>query len=138
MKQKFFLAVCLWLSATGVVSAQTLEVTPNRALVDESVVIRAAGLQPGEHVLIRAGLVDGAGQSWSSQAEFIADAQGRVDLSRQAPVKGSYNEISAMGLIWAMMPAEKHVTAYQSPHDFGSQAITFSLLRGSQQVAQAQ
>lgn len=137
-QQKSLFVVLLWLSAASTVSAQTLEVTPNRAFVDESVVIHAAGLLPNEHVVMHAELVDGASQSWSSQAEFIADAQGTVDLSKQAPVKGSYSEISAMGLIWAMMPSDKHVVSYQSPHDFAPQTITFSLMRGSQQVAQTQ
>lgn len=71
-------------------SAQTLQIFPSRVMVDESAVIRATGLQPNEHVVIQAELVDGRGQNWSSQAEFVADTQGAVDVSKQAPVCGSY------------------------------------------------
>ncbi len=136
MKQKCFLAACLFMS--GLASAQTLEITPNRVLVDEPAVIRASGLKPDEHILVRAELVDGAGQAWASQAEFVADAQGSVDLSRQAPVKGSYNEVSAMGLVWSMMPVEKQVTSYRPPPDFAAEVITFLLMRNGAQVARAQ
>jgi hypothetical protein len=37
-------AVCLWTCGLGALRAQTLEVTPQRLLADESATIRAAGL----------------------------------------------------------------------------------------------
>src|SRR5689334_1598061 len=70
----FVLAVC------GTALAQTLEVNPQRVLSDEPVVIRATSLQPGERVTIKADLEDGAGERWESEAEFVADAQGTVDV----------------------------------------------------------
>ena len=132
------LLLALGLCCLAQLSAQTLEITPNHVLVDESVVIRATGLQPNEPIAIHAQLTDGAGDTWESQAEFVADAQGAVDTSRQAPVKGSYKDVSAMGLVWSMMPAEKHVAAYRPPKDFASQSINFELLRGNQAIAHAQ
>jgi hypothetical protein len=91
----------------GGIAAQTLEVVPARAMADEAAAIRATGLGPNERVSIRAELTDGGGQSWASQADFVADAQGAVDASKQAPVAGSYKEVSAMGLVWSMMPVTK-------------------------------
>src|SRR5262249_40233693 len=32
---------------------------------------------------------------------FAADRDGRIDLTRMAPVKGSYKEAAAMGLFWS-------------------------------------
>jgi len=87
---------------------------------------------------IRATLVEGAERHWSAQAEFLADAQGDVDVSRQAPVKGSYNEVSALGLVWSMKPEEKNVARYESPHDLSPQIIQFQLLEADKQVASAQ
>jgi dienelactone hydrolase len=136
--QRFILAACLWTGGLGIASAQTLDIIPNRVLVDESAVIRARGLEPNERISIQAELVDGADEPWSSQAEFIADAQGAVDTSQQAPVKGSYEGVSAMGLIWSMKPAAKHVASYHTPRDLGSQIIKFHLMRNGQQVASAQ
>lgn len=118
--------------------AQTLQVSPSRVLVDEPTTIRAAGLQPSEHVSIQASLTDGAGQPWASQAEFAADAKGVVDLSIQSPLSGSYSDVSATGLIWSMMPRAKHVNSYDSPRELGPQLISFSLVRKGNTVATAQ
>ena len=137
MTQKLLLAMCLWASAVSVAYPQTLEVVPNRLLLDESAVIRATGLEPGEHVLLRAELVDGEGARWSSEAEFVADAQGIVDASKQAPVQGSYHDVSPMGLVWSMRPEEKHVASYQGVRDLGAQSIEFQLVRSGQQAATA-
>jgi dienelactone hydrolase len=130
-------AACLCTTGFGTLYAQTLEVIPDRLLMDEPTAIRAHGLQPNEHALIVAELSDGAGVRWTSQAEFIADADGTVDASKQAPAAGSYKEVSAMGLIWSMMPAEKKATRYQPPRDFGPQIIDIKLMRQGKQVSSA-
>src|SRR5208282_1399696 len=106
--------------------------------VDEVATIRATGLQPGERVSIRGELVDGEEHAWASEAEFVADLQGSVDTSKQAPEKGSYKEVSAMGLVWAMKPTEKHVESYAGPKELGAQTIRFQLLRKGQAIGSAQ
>lgn len=135
MVRRFILAGCLWAAGASIASSQTLTVVPSIVLVDESAVIRAEGLAPKEHVSIRAELVDGANEPWSSQAEFIADPEGAVDTSKQAPVKGSYSEVSAMGLVWSMMPDAKHVASYVPPRELAPQAIEFHLIRKGQEAA---
>lgn len=118
-------------------TAQTIEVTPARVLVDEMVVIRATGLSPNERVAVEAELVDGGENHWTSRAEFVADATGTIDVSKQAPVAGSYKDVSAMGLIWSMMPVDKKVPQYQPPKNFGPQSTEFRLLRNNQPVSSA-
>ena len=137
MKRLVFLTTWIFV-ATSLLAAQTLEITPNRALVDEQAVIRAKGLQPNEHVTIHAQLTDGGQQVWKSEADFVADADDVVDTSKQAPAKGSYREVSSMGLVWSMMPAEKKVVSYVSPHELQPQVINFGLMRNGQQVSTAQ
>jgi dienelactone hydrolase len=95
-------------------------------------------LRPGERISIAAALVDGAGQSWASQADFSADVEGNVDVSKQAPVSGSYKEASATGLIWSMRPAAKGVEVYRPPAIFTPQTIRFRLLRNGVELAAAQ
>jgi dienelactone hydrolase len=121
----------------AIASTQSLEVVPARAMADEAAVIRATGLAPGERVTIRAELTDGGGQSWASHADFVADRQGNVDASTQAPAAGSYKEVSAMGLIWSMMPVSKAVHAYMSPRALGTQSVDFHLWRQSKETAVA-
>jgi len=118
--------------------AQVLTVTPGSVLIDESANIRASGLRPNEHVTINADLVDGDDQRWESAAEFVADAQGNVDASAQAPVTGSYKVASAMGLIWSMTPVTKGAGLYRPPKDQGPQQIHFTLLKDGQAIATAQ
>jgi dienelactone hydrolase len=138
MKLILFITACLSASGASTLDAQMLGVTPNHVRSDETAAIRASGLQPNERVTIQAELVDGAGHRWGSQGEFAADATGSIDLANQAPVRGSYNEVSALGLIWSMKPEEKGVTRYASPHDLAAQIIDFHLIVDGKAVASAQ
>lgn len=121
-----------------VVSAQTFEIVPARVMADESAKIRVTGLGPHQDVTIQAELTDGGGQPWASQAEFVADESGVVDVATQAPVKGSYHGASAMGLVWAMMPKAKNVHIYQAPHGLGVQTVSFRVMADGKQIASGQ
>jgi dienelactone hydrolase len=129
------LILCLCLAPS--VHSQTIEVAPSRVLMDEPAVIRVTGLKGGERIAIKADLVDGANQAWASQAEFTANVEGIVDASKQAPVAGSYKEVSAMGLIWSMRPTAKNVTVYRPPQNPGSQVIQFQLVRDGESSGSA-
>jgi hypothetical protein len=98
---RLLLGACLCFIPTGLILAQTLEVTPTHVMADEPATVRVTGLKPHEHAILRATLEDGGGNPWASQAEFTADDAGTVDTSKQAPVKGSYRIVSAMGLVWS-------------------------------------
>lgn len=122
----------------GYGGAQTLAVEPAQVRVDEQSTVRATGLQPGAQVSIRAELMDGEDHPWAAEAEFVADSAGVVDTARQAPVKGSYKTVSAMGLVWSMKPTAKDVHVYRPPRDLAPQTIAFHLLVGEKDVATAQ
>jgi dienelactone hydrolase len=107
--------------------AQTLEVIPRRVLLDEPATIRAHGLQPGERVTIHSELIDGAGAGWSAQGDFVADAQGDIDVSKQAPVGGAYKEVNPMGLIWFMMPHGGRAAMYQSARELAPITVRFQM-----------
>ena len=135
---RLMLAACLCATALTLLHAQTLEVTPARVMADEAAAIRAADLKPHAHVTLQADLVDGGDQPWGSQAEFIADDAGVIDTAKQAPVKGSYRIVSAMGLIWSMTPTAKDVHSYRAPRGSGVQTINFHLMQNGKQAATAQ
>lgn len=132
------IAVVLCIGQFRSLFAQTLQVTPDHVLIDESAAIRATGLQPNERITIRGALTDGAGELWASQADFIADAQGNVDTSKQAAASGSYKEVSAMGLVWSMMPADKKAGMYRGMRGGAPQTMEFTLLRDGKPVSTAQ
>ncbi|MGO1767837.1 MAG: acyl-CoA thioesterase/BAAT N-terminal domain-containing protein, partial [Advenella sp.] len=83
---------------------EILSVTPADALIDEPRVIRVDGLSAGERITIVSQTERAGGVTWHSQAEFEADAQGVVDVSTQAPLAGSYQGVSQMGLLWSQVP----------------------------------
>ncbi|CAH1658239.1 MULTISPECIES: acyl-CoA thioester hydrolase/BAAT C-terminal domain-containing protein [unclassified Chelatococcus] len=86
-------------------SAPVLTVSPADGLIDLPRQILVTGLKPDELVAISARTRRAQGIVWDSQATFMADAAGTVDLSRDAPAGGDYAEVSAMGLLWAQYPA---------------------------------
>jgi dienelactone hydrolase len=79
-----------------------LQVIPQRSLVDELLRIEVSGLRPGQRVRLAAQQVDDEHRTWRAEAEFQADADGRVDVASQAPLAGSYAGVESMGLIWSM------------------------------------
>jgi dienelactone hydrolase len=72
-------------------------------IVDEVVNMRVTGLTADSAVTIRARAV-WFGKAWRSVATFQTDDRGTVDLSKQAPIKGTYSGVDAMGLLWSMEP----------------------------------
>lgn len=82
-----------------------IQATPNPCYVDEEARIVVSGLPPGGRVTLRAVAQDDDGRRWSSQGEFEADGDGKVDTHRQAARRGDYHGVSAMGLFWSMSRA---------------------------------
>jgi dienelactone hydrolase len=78
--------------------------TPSIALYGEPFSWQVTGLRPGEKVTVKAVSKDANRILWESAAVFVADASGRVDLGKQAPVSGGYAEADIFGLLWSMKP----------------------------------
>lgn len=81
-----------------------LDIAPADALIDVPRHIVVSQLQPGEEISLRSRTQRGPDGVWRSCAGFRADAEGVVDLQRDAPASGSYAGVSAMGLIWSQVP----------------------------------
>lgn len=82
------------------------EIAPNPALVDQAVHIRLTDFAPHQRVTIQAQLQDDANQTWRSEATFMTDAEGTLDVPTQQPLAGTYEEIDGMGLFWSMLPVD--------------------------------
>ncbi|AHG62417.1 putative acyl-coenzyme A thioesterase [Advenella mimigardefordensis DPN7] len=89
-----------------IMANEILSVTPADALIDEPRAIRVEGLTAGERITIVSETERAGGVLWRSQAEFEANASGVVDLTRLAPLAGSYEGVSAMGLLWSQAPVQ--------------------------------
>jgi hypothetical protein len=95
-----------------------LEVKPTDALIDAPISIRLKGLIAEQHVTLRARLADYLGCAWESQATFVADRHGCVDVANQEPVAGTYDQSDPMGLFWSMMSI-----AGAEPRGYASAAV---------------
>ena len=69
---------------------------------DEAITIRITGVGSGATVRFEATLVDHDGVEWRSEATFLADEEGRVDLSERAPESGAWAGVEPMGWLWSM------------------------------------
>jgi dienelactone hydrolase len=97
-----------------------LFIQPSEAFIDEPVSIRLSGFGPDQEVTIKATTVGTAfpdlidtGIVRESEATFKTDANGEVDLEKQAPLSGSYKDVDGMGLFWSMSenPAKAHAAS---------------------------
>lgn len=77
-----------------------LTIEPAVNLIDVECRITISGAKPGATVKV-ASHTKRAGHDWRAEADFTADENGVVDLTRDAPVSGDYQGVSAMGLIWS-------------------------------------
>lgn len=98
------LAALFYLNVSGALMArgQAIVVHPLDGMMDERLAVAVTGLKPRQPVIIRASTQDADGRLWQSHADFFADPQGEVDLSKQAPADGTYAGADPMGLIRSM------------------------------------
>jgi dienelactone hydrolase len=78
------------------------------ALIDQPIAIALRGSTPRQPVSVTATQTYAEATRWQSRATFISDDGGQVDLTRQAPVSGTYEGVAPMGLFWSMslVPSE--------------------------------
>ena len=84
-----------------------IDIAPTQPNLDTELHIRVVGLPPGEPVTLRAAQRDLRGCRWRSANVFTAGPDGTVDLTRDAPVDGSYDGVDPMGLVWSMRPLDE-------------------------------
>jgi len=84
--------------------AVSLTVEPAVDLIDVPRRIALSGLPAGVEVALAAETLRGD-QLWRAEAVFMAAADGTVDLTRDAPLRGDYAGVEAMGLVWAQTGA---------------------------------
>ena len=93
------------------------------ALSDEKVHIVLAGARPGTFVTIRL-----AALNQSSEATFIVDRRGTIDLAQAAPIAGTYSNADAMGLFWSMRRAANPAQPANRPSPGGpARPVPFQL-----------
>lgn len=100
----------------------SLTVLPEVGPLWERRALRVSGAVPGSLVTVRA-VTRRDGGDWAAQATFLADREGFVDASTQAPVSGDYRVADAMGLFWSQR-REPGTTGSAEPSDVDAPLIT--------------
>jgi dienelactone hydrolase len=113
MKKGSWFALCSTLLAASCTASAAATLTAQggpEVLMGESPRLAVAGLAPGESVLVhsfRKALANQPGDNRGTPviahafAEFVADEQGRIDVSTAAPARGTYEGADALGLLWS-------------------------------------
>ena len=100
-------------------ASAVIQVKPDKALVDEVVSISVTGLASKQSATVKATMTDNHGTVWQSSAEFLAEQRGKLELSKQAPVQGSYTGVDPMGLFWSMkQSSQPHENRPPAAHKF--------------------
>ena len=79
-----------------------IEVDHPTALIDLPITIKLRDFAPRHSVTLTATQTFPNSSRWQGRATFSSDSDGCVDVSRQAPVSGTYDGVSGMGLFWSM------------------------------------
>lgn len=91
-----------------------------RCLFDEPIQVQVSGLSSLQEVRLRARATDERGEEFRSWAVFRANQTGQIDLSRDAPLSGTYSGVHPMGLLFSMRPVTPHKYFFKnkvlSPH----------------------
>jgi dienelactone hydrolase len=100
-----------------------VNISPAKAVYGTPFQVVVSGLRVKDKVTITAESVDKRMIKWQASAVYMADHEGVVDLSRQAPVGGDYMKKDVYGLLWSMKPinSKRKQAMYSYDLDLGLQ-----------------
>jgi pimeloyl-ACP methyl ester carboxylesterase len=96
--------LCVSIAAANQVSRVTFAVTPGQPLMDDRLNISVSGLPPNQLITVKAKSKAQDRLWWRSEAVFNSGPKGTIDLSTEAPIRGTYRRVDGMGLFWSMKP----------------------------------
>ena len=103
--------------------------------MDTPLSIQITGLPHESTVELRLSAADTEGATWTSQAKFLVSDDGVVDVTRDAPVSGSYSGVAPMGLFWSMKPSHAPPNDTDFVYPPGGFVATLDVLSGTHVVA---
>lgn len=136
--RKITVALALLSFAAGAAAQKpAIHVNPRVSLqgVSAPLKISVSGLRPDDVVRLTLSTKDAHGNEWRSSALYHADLEGVLDLSKAAPLRGSYEGADPMGLFWSMMPPKGKRIEFSHP-DAGVR-YTLTARVGNEDIAHA-
>ncbi len=80
------------------------DITVKSSLLDEPISIKLSSLPSHKKIRLTLSCIDGCKQIWQSNASFLTDTQGELDLASANALSGTYTGIDPEGLFWSMSP----------------------------------
>lgn len=79
-----------------------LNITPLESKTNEPISIQIYTNEPSRQIVIKASTKDDRQETFKSEATYISDENGLIDLNLHAPIEGNYKGIDVHGLFWSM------------------------------------
>ena len=117
----------------------SITISPADSMVDVPFTITLQGFDPHKQITITSRLTDAADVVWTAHATYNTGDYGELDLSKQAPIYGSFSDADPMGFIWSMTPEDEALryTKFSLPKDLAPKEITFQVTSGDEVVTEA-
>lgn len=129
------LVVSAYVSSAGAVQPNIELSCQQEIVLGDPIQIRLVGLSAGSRPTLRARLIKSSGEVWMSSAQFLANETGSIDLSKDAPQKGSYAGVDSLGIFWSMDKSKEEANQTTRPSQ-QCQRIEFELYLDGKSVAQ--
>lgn len=104
MRRSLAFAAAVAAAAICVADGAQLTATPEAGLVDAPFHVVLRNVPPGSQVKLSAARPDARGRTWTAVGEYVADADGAVDVDLAPSFGGSYQGVSPHGLWCSALP----------------------------------
>ncbi|GAB2567900.1 acyl-CoA thioesterase/bile acid-CoA:amino acid N-acyltransferase family protein [Gracilibacillus alcaliphilus] len=79
-----------------------INITPKESKTNEPISFQIYTNEPSSQIVIKASTKDDRQERFVSEATFISDENGIIDLNLHSPIEGDYEGIDVFGLFWSM------------------------------------
>ncbi|MEO0875940.1 MAG: acyl-CoA thioesterase/BAAT N-terminal domain-containing protein, partial [Bacteroidota bacterium] len=113
MKKQSLTIALLLLVLVGYAQEKKVELNlqADSELYHKPIHLTASNLHPGAKMKMSLDVTDAREHNWHSEALYIVDQAGQIDLSTQPSVGGNYLGIYPMGLFWSLQSDDYHQIA---------------------------
>lgn len=85
-----------------------IDIQPRESMADQPLTtLKISNLPPHNTFTLRAKTKDEAGVNWISWGIFESDESGSIDISKQAPLSGTFETADPSAILWSMHPDGK-------------------------------
>ncbi|MGY0694854.1 acyl-CoA thioester hydrolase/BAAT C-terminal domain-containing protein [Virgibacillus sp. FSP13] len=92
-----------------------VNITPTESKTDEPISFQIYTTEPSRQIVIKASTKDDRQETFTSEATYISDKNGLIDLNIHSPIEGNYKGIDVLGLFWSMQSKKDRMFIKHSP-----------------------